>query len=191
MVKSFLIWVSKPTGLIWWFGPQNHHDGFLVWVSKSSALRFVGCVTKSTERDWHRIRVEVGTVYYLQDLVFQLLLFVRESTFSPGFNLVLVFLRRCGLDSVPALKISVLLAWVWLRFDFCPAPVLFWSGPLFDSLFLLGLRCRSRFFSCSIIFGPASWSAGWDLSFFVRPSVASRGPDFNLCRVPSWRSEFS
>jgi hypothetical protein len=56
----------------------------------------------------------VPSVYDLQDLVFHLLLFVHESMFSPGFNLVLVFLRRCGLDSVPASKIFVLLAWVWL-----------------------------------------------------------------------------
>jgi hypothetical protein len=125
------------------------------------------------------ILLVVPSVYYLQDLVFRLLLFIRESTFSPGFNLVLVFLRRCGLDSVPMPKIFNLIAWVWLRSDFCPSPVLFWSGPLFDSLFLLGLMSLQIFLLLNHF--RSCWSAGWDLSFFVRPSVASHGPDFNLC----------
>jgi hypothetical protein len=45
---GFPVWASKPTATVWWFGPQNHHDGLLVWASKPSGLRFVSCVTKPT-----------------------------------------------------------------------------------------------------------------------------------------------
>jgi hypothetical protein len=48
VVEGFLVWVSKPSTTVWWFGPQNHRNGFLVWASKPSGLRFVGCVTKPT-----------------------------------------------------------------------------------------------------------------------------------------------
>jgi hypothetical protein len=41
---GLVIWSVKPQ---WWFGPQNHHDGFLVWASKPSRLQFVGCIIKS------------------------------------------------------------------------------------------------------------------------------------------------
>jgi hypothetical protein len=107
-------------------------------------------------RGHFEVLLVLPSVSYLQDLVFQLLFSIRESTFSPGFDLVLVFLHRCGLESVPAPKILYLLARVWLGSDFGPSPVPFYSGPQFDSLFLLDLCCRSRFFSRSIIFGPAS-----------------------------------
>jgi hypothetical protein len=40
---------SKSVAQVWWFGHQNHRDGFLVWASKSSELWFVGCATKPTE----------------------------------------------------------------------------------------------------------------------------------------------
>jgi hypothetical protein len=40
------IWASKPIVTVWWFGPQNHHSGFLVCASKPSRLRFVDCASK-------------------------------------------------------------------------------------------------------------------------------------------------
>jgi hypothetical protein len=46
---GFLFWTSKPVAMVWWFGPQNHHDGFLICVSKPSGLRFVICATKPME----------------------------------------------------------------------------------------------------------------------------------------------
>jgi hypothetical protein len=49
VVESFPVWTSKPTALIWCFGPQNYRDGFLVWGSKPCVLQFVGCTTKPTE----------------------------------------------------------------------------------------------------------------------------------------------
>jgi hypothetical protein len=48
VVEGFLVLASKPVPTVWWFGPQNHRDGFLVWASKLSKLWFVGCATKST-----------------------------------------------------------------------------------------------------------------------------------------------
>jgi hypothetical protein len=57
--SGFSVWVSKPTFLIWWFGPQNHHNGFLVCAWKSSRLRFIGCVTKPTEGGWWGTHVEI------------------------------------------------------------------------------------------------------------------------------------
>jgi hypothetical protein len=49
VVEGFPVWASKPTALVWRFGPQNHRDDFLVWASKSSGLRFIDCATKPTE----------------------------------------------------------------------------------------------------------------------------------------------
>jgi hypothetical protein len=46
VVEGFLVCASNPTATVWWFGSQNHCDGFLIWDSKLSGLRFVGCVTK-------------------------------------------------------------------------------------------------------------------------------------------------
>jgi hypothetical protein len=48
VAMCFLVWASKPAAAVWWFGPQNHHDGFLVWASKQSGIQFVGCATKPT-----------------------------------------------------------------------------------------------------------------------------------------------
>jgi hypothetical protein len=36
--SGFSVWASKPTATVWWFGSQNHHDGFLVSTSKPSSL---------------------------------------------------------------------------------------------------------------------------------------------------------
>jgi hypothetical protein len=47
------------TGSFGWFGPQNHHDGFLVWASKSSKLRFVGCAIKPLEGGRRGIHIEI------------------------------------------------------------------------------------------------------------------------------------
>jgi hypothetical protein len=30
VVEGFPVWASKPAATVWWFGPWNHHDGFLV-----------------------------------------------------------------------------------------------------------------------------------------------------------------
>ena len=39
---------SKPVASVWWFGPQNHCDGFLVWASKPRReRRFVGLRLKT------------------------------------------------------------------------------------------------------------------------------------------------
>jgi hypothetical protein len=46
---DFLIWASRPEATVWWFGPQNYHDGFLVLALKPSGLQFICCATKSTE----------------------------------------------------------------------------------------------------------------------------------------------
>jgi hypothetical protein len=59
VASGFLVWALRPTATVWWFGPQNHHGGFLVWASKSSKLRFVGCVTKSTGGQRRGTRVEI------------------------------------------------------------------------------------------------------------------------------------
>jgi hypothetical protein len=59
VVEGFPVWTSKPTALVWWFGPQNHRDGFLVWTSKPCRLRFVGCATKPTEGGQRGTRVEI------------------------------------------------------------------------------------------------------------------------------------
>jgi hypothetical protein len=59
VVEGFPVWASNPAALVWWFGHQNHRDGFLVWASKSSRLRFVGCGTKPTEGGRRRTHVEI------------------------------------------------------------------------------------------------------------------------------------
>jgi hypothetical protein len=59
VVESFPVWTSKPIVTVWWFGPQNHRDGFLVWTSKPSRLRFVGCAIKPTEGGRHMTRVNI------------------------------------------------------------------------------------------------------------------------------------
>jgi hypothetical protein len=56
---SFPIWASKPVAVVWWFGSQNYHDGFLVCASKPRVRWFVGCVTKSTGGGRHVIRIEI------------------------------------------------------------------------------------------------------------------------------------
>jgi hypothetical protein len=56
----FPIWASKPVAMVWWFEPQNYHDGFLVWASKPCGLRFVDCITKPTgEWRWRGARAEI------------------------------------------------------------------------------------------------------------------------------------
>jgi hypothetical protein len=55
---SFPIWALKPAAPVWWFGPQNHHDGFLVYASKPSGQQFVGCAIKPTGGR-HGTRVEI------------------------------------------------------------------------------------------------------------------------------------
>jgi hypothetical protein len=46
---GFVFWASKPWSMGWWFGPQNHHDGFLVCASNSSGWRIVGLHLKTDE----------------------------------------------------------------------------------------------------------------------------------------------
>jgi hypothetical protein len=41
VAMGFPVCASKPADTVWWFGPQNHRDGFLVWASKSSGLLVV------------------------------------------------------------------------------------------------------------------------------------------------------
>jgi hypothetical protein len=41
---------SKPVAIVWWFGSQNHCDGFLVWTSKPCRRRFVYLCLKTDER---------------------------------------------------------------------------------------------------------------------------------------------
>jgi hypothetical protein len=49
VASGFPVWASNLTAMVWWFGPQNHCDGFLVWASKPKGLPFVGCATKPME----------------------------------------------------------------------------------------------------------------------------------------------
>jgi hypothetical protein len=56
--SGFLGCASKPASIIWWFGSQNHRDGFLIWASKLSRLRFVGCAIKPTG-GWRRCGAHV------------------------------------------------------------------------------------------------------------------------------------
>jgi hypothetical protein len=56
---GFSVWDSKPAALIWWFGSQNHCDGFLTWASKLSRLRLVDYATKLTEECRQGTRVEI------------------------------------------------------------------------------------------------------------------------------------
>jgi hypothetical protein len=51
--------ISKLAATVWWFGSQNHRDGFLVCASKSSRLRFVCCATKPTGGRRRGTRVEI------------------------------------------------------------------------------------------------------------------------------------
>jgi hypothetical protein len=44
--SGFLVWASKSTATVWWFGSQNYRDGFLVWVLKPSRRWFIGCASK-------------------------------------------------------------------------------------------------------------------------------------------------
>jgi hypothetical protein len=44
---GFLDWDSTLVAAVWWFGPQNHRDGFFVCASKASGLWFVGCATQT------------------------------------------------------------------------------------------------------------------------------------------------
>jgi hypothetical protein len=56
---GFSVWASKLAALVYWFGHQNHRDGFLVWALKPSELQFVNCATKPTEGGQHGTRVEI------------------------------------------------------------------------------------------------------------------------------------
>jgi hypothetical protein len=46
--SGFSVWVSKLAATVWWFGSQNHREGFFFWASKLSRLWFIGCASKST-----------------------------------------------------------------------------------------------------------------------------------------------
>jgi hypothetical protein len=46
VVEGFLVWALKPAVTIWWFGLQNHRDGFLVCASKPNRLQFITYATK-------------------------------------------------------------------------------------------------------------------------------------------------
>jgi hypothetical protein len=56
---GFPVWASKLVATTWWFGPQNHRDGFLVWVSKPRGGGLSICASKPMSRwrwceDTHR-----------------------------------------------------------------------------------------------------------------------------------------
>jgi hypothetical protein len=36
VASGFPVWASKLASTVWWFGPQNHDDGFLVWTSNQA-----------------------------------------------------------------------------------------------------------------------------------------------------------
>jgi hypothetical protein len=59
VVEGFLVWASKPTTLVWCFGPKNHRDSFFVRVLKPSGLRFIDCTIKRMEGGRHGTRVEI------------------------------------------------------------------------------------------------------------------------------------
>jgi hypothetical protein len=48
--QNLSVWASKSAAAVWWFGPQNHCDGFLVWASRLSARMFVSLCLKTDER---------------------------------------------------------------------------------------------------------------------------------------------
>jgi hypothetical protein len=48
--NGFLVWASKSSSTVWWFGPQNYRDSFFVWASKPSEKRFAGLHLKTDER---------------------------------------------------------------------------------------------------------------------------------------------
>jgi hypothetical protein len=47
---GFPVWATKPAATVWWFMPQNHHDGFLICALKPCGLWFVGCATEPMGR---------------------------------------------------------------------------------------------------------------------------------------------
>jgi hypothetical protein len=59
VVEGFPVYALKLVTLVWRFGPQNHHNGFLVLDSKPSGLRFVGCTIKPTEVGQRGTRIEI------------------------------------------------------------------------------------------------------------------------------------
>jgi hypothetical protein len=57
---GFLVWTSKPATAVWWFGPQNHREGFLFYASKLTGVWFIGCAIKPTgEWRWRGTHVEI------------------------------------------------------------------------------------------------------------------------------------